>query len=47
MLRFALVALTLAFSSCGQPAKSTVNKVSQEASLDTVFKIQQEVKRLI
>lgn len=44
MLRIAFVALTLAFSSCDQPAKSSTNKVIQEAGIDTVFSIQQGSK---
>jgi uncharacterized membrane protein (UPF0127 family) len=41
MLRIALIALALAFSSCDQPAGPAANKVIQEAGIDTVFIIQQ------
>jgi len=44
MLRVVLIALTLAFSSCGQPANSAVTKSVQEAGIDTVFNIQQGSK---
>ncbi len=44
MLRIALIALTLAFSSCDQPAKPSANKVIQEAAIDTLFTIQQGSK---
>ena len=44
MLRIALIALTLAFSSCDQPAGPGANKVIQEAGIDTVFNIQQGSK---
>ncbi len=41
MLRIALIALTLAFSSCDQPTRPSANKVTQEAGIDTIFSIQQ------
>lgn len=44
MFRIALIALTLAFSSCDQPAKLSANKVIQEAGIDTLFTIQQGSK---
>ena len=44
MLRIALIALTLAFSSCDQPNRPSANKVIQEAGIDTLFTIQQGSK---
>ncbi len=44
MLRIALIALTLAFSSCDQPTQRSVNKTTQEAGIDTLFNIQQGAK---
>lgn len=44
MLRIALIVLTLAFSSCDQPTQSPVNKVAQEAGIDSLFNIQQGSK---
>ena len=44
MLRIALIALTLAFSSCDQLTRPSANKVIQEAGIDTVFTIQQGSK---
>ncbi|MEI7602770.1 MAG: DUF192 domain-containing protein [Opitutae bacterium] len=44
MHRIALIALTLAFSSCDQPTRPSANKVIQEAGIDTVFNIQQGSK---
>jgi len=44
MLRIALIALSLAFSSCDQPSRPSANKVTQEAGIDTVFNIQQGSK---
>ena len=44
MLRIALIALALAFSSCDQPARPSASKVIQEAGIDTLFTIQQGSK---
>jgi uncharacterized membrane protein (UPF0127 family) len=44
MLRIALIALTLAFTSCDQPTRPSAHKVIQEAGIDTVFTIQQGSK---
>ena len=44
MLRTVLIALTLAFSSCDQPARPSVNKTLSEAGIDTLFNIQQGSK---